>query len=435
MPASSLFCCCGDKKATSNAITDEPVNSGLRKNHTKPENGTKAGKETANPESSPKPDDPRIPLNERQKFLLIKNWKGISRRAKETGANLFVTLLSEHEELWQYFHFDSSKESNKWDMLNDEKIQNHGEAVMKLLDTVICKVNEPDEMIRLLTDQGKQHAIKKNFKPELFKVVEDPLFYSIKLILDERYTDNMDNIYRVIMTLVLDTLVESCRAEQERQLPIIDKETMATTRIAKPFKDRIYTIPNGLCMARIALTPYVGYLVVTEAYTPACIIFTMAGFTDWLDGFIARKWPSQRSLFGSIIDPVADKFLVSVLFVTLTYSALIPWPLTALVLLRDVSLITGGFVKRYQLMKPPITLQRFFDPSVDAVRVLPTLMSKINTTLQLSLVAFSLLAPVFDFVDHPALTLLCAATAYTTIHSGFQYVGGNAMRRVKASNK
>uniref|UniRef100_A0A0N5C040 cardiolipin synthase (CMP-forming) n=1 Tax=Strongyloides papillosus TaxID=174720 RepID=A0A0N5C040_STREA len=198
----------------------------------------------------------------------------------------------------------------------------------------------------------------------------------------------------------------------------------------KKFKDRIYTIPNALCLARISLTPVIGYLVITEAYVPACTLFVFAGITDFLDGFIARRWPSQRSLFGSIIDPVADKFLVSVLFVTLTYSGLIPWQLTGLVLARDISLITGGFIKRYQILQKPITLQRFFDPSVDPVEMKPTLMSKINTALQLSLVAFSLTAPIFDFTNHPALTALCWVTAYTTLHSGLQYIGGKAMKKV-----
>uniref|UniRef100_A0AAF5HY14 cardiolipin synthase (CMP-forming) n=2 Tax=Strongyloides stercoralis TaxID=6248 RepID=A0AAF5HY14_STRER len=197
----------------------------------------------------------------------------------------------------------------------------------------------------------------------------------------------------------------------------------------KKFKDRIYTIPNLLCGIRILSTPFIGYLVTSEAYTPACLLFTFAGLTDFLDGFIARNWPSQRSLFGSIIDPVADKFLISVLFVTLTYSQLIPWQLTTLVLSRDISLIVGGFIKRYQILQKPITLRRFFDPSVDPVKMLPTFMSKINTTLQLSVVAFSLAAPIFDFTNHPALTVLCWITAYTTVHSGLQYIGGKAMKK------
>ncbi|CEF62069.1 Cardiolipin synthase [Strongyloides ratti] len=198
----------------------------------------------------------------------------------------------------------------------------------------------------------------------------------------------------------------------------------------KTFKDRIYTIPNLLCGIRILSTPLIGYLVIYEAYQPACILFILAGVTDFLDGFIARHWPSQRSLFGSIIDPVADKFLVSVLFVTLTYSQLIPWQLTTLVLSRDISLIIGGFIKRYQILQKPVTFKRFFDPSVDPVKMLPTFISKINTTLQLSLVAFSLAAPIFDFTNHPALTALCWITAYTTVHSGLQYIGGKAMKKV-----
>jgi cardiolipin synthase len=200
-------------------------------------------------------------------------------------------------------------------------------------------------------------------------------------------------------------------------------------------KDNIMTIPNGLCILRIALTPVVGYWVVQNHFFAACALFTFAGITDLLDGFIARRYESQRSLLGTMLDPVADKLLVSTLFVTLTYVNLIPIALTSLIILRDVLLVGGGFYRRYQILEPPLTFKRFFDPSVSSVRVVPTLTSKINTALQLSLVTFSLASPVFGFVGHPALTTLGFVTAGTTIISGLQYIGGNAMIKVPKLEK
>ncbi|KAH7730822.1 Protein CRLS-1 b [Aphelenchoides avenae] len=196
-------------------------------------------------------------------------------------------------------------------------------------------------------------------------------------------------------------------------------------------KDRIFTIPNGLCLVRICATPLIGYLVVQQSYTIAFGLFVAAGFTDMLDGFIARHWPSQRSMLGSMLDPVADKLLVSTLFVTLTYSQLIPVLLTALVILRDVLLVAGGFIYRYRYMEPPITLRRYFDTSVSSIQITPTLMSKLNTVLQLTLVAVSLAAPVFDFVGHPFLTGLGVVTGTTTVYSGLQYIGGKAVVPIK----
>jgi cardiolipin synthase len=142
-------------------------------------------------------------------------------------------------------------------------------------------------------------------------------------------------------------------------------------------KDNAYTIPNGLCILRIAMTPVIGTLVVYAHYPLACGLFAFAGFTDLLDGYIARHWPSQRSLLGSMLDPVADKLLVTSLFITLTYVHLIPVALTAVVILRDVCLVAGGFIRRYQLLDPPVTLKRYFDPSVSSVQITPTFFSKV----------------------------------------------------------
>uniref|UniRef100_A0A914D370 Uncharacterized protein n=1 Tax=Acrobeloides nanus TaxID=290746 RepID=A0A914D370_9BILA len=69
------------------------------------------------------------------------------------------------------------------------------------------------------------------------------------------------------------------------------------------------------------------------------------------------------------------------------------------------------------------------------MNITPTLVSKLNTVLQVSLAALSLASPVFDFAGHPALTGLCFLTGGTTIYSGLQYIGGDAMRPVKRSNK
>lgn len=98
-----------------------------------------------------------------------------------------------------------------------------------------------------------------------------------------------------------------------------------------------------------------------------------------LDGFIARTWPTQKSALGSALDPLADKILISVLYVSLTYAELIPgtslsaWmsccvvgaffkvnsalllaPLTALVIFRDIGLIAAVFWVRYKTVPPPV---------------------------------------------------------------------------------
>ncbi|XP_074845440.1 cardiolipin synthase (CMP-forming) isoform X2 [Carettochelys insculpta] len=160
-----------------------------------------------------------------------------------------------------------------------------------------------------------------------------------------------------------------------------------------------WTIPNILSLARIGLAPVLGYLIVEEDFNIALGVFALAGITDLLDGFIARNWASQKSALGSALDPLADKILISVLYVSLTCANLIPVPLTTLIILRDVVLIAAVFYVRYKTLPPPRTLSRYFNPCYATAQLKPTFISKMNTVVQLILVAASLAAPVFNYVD------------------------------------
>ncbi|XP_042898005.1 probable cardiolipin synthase (CMP-forming) [Parasteatoda tepidariorum] len=187
-------------------------------------------------------------------------------------------------------------------------------------------------------------------------------------------------------------------------------------------KENILTVPNGLCVLRIISTPLLGYLVISEYYTTSLGIFMFAGFTDLIDGYIARNFPNQQTMIGSFLDPAADKLLISTLFVTLTINGLIPVPLTSLIIIRDAVLFGAGFYIRYVSLPPPKTLTRYFDMSFVTARLSPTNISKINTGIQLALVAASLAAPVFSFVDHFYLHVLWYITGTTTILSAASYV-------------
>uniref|UniRef100_A0A8C8DSD0 cardiolipin synthase (CMP-forming) n=1 Tax=Oryzias sinensis TaxID=183150 RepID=A0A8C8DSD0_9TELE len=115
-----------------------------------------------------------------------------------------------------------------------------------------------------------------------------------------------------------------------------------------------WTIPNLLCVCRILLAPFLGHLVVQQRFDLSLALFVLAGATDLLDGYIARRWPTQKSALGSALDPLADKILISILYVSLTYAELIPAPLTALVIFRDVGLIAAVFWVRYKTVPPPV---------------------------------------------------------------------------------
>ncbi|KTF90902.1 hypothetical protein cypCar_00026836 [Cyprinus carpio] len=144
----------------------------------------------------------------------------------------------------------------------------------------------------------------------------------------------------------------------------------------KELYENPWTIPNYLCMARILLSPVLGYLIMEQYFHVSLGLFVLAGATDLLDGYIARNWPNQKSALGSALDPLADKILISILYVSLTCAQLIPGR--------------------------PCVFQ-------------------INTGVQLFLVAASLAAPVFHYTDSVLLQSLWYITALTTAASGYSY--------------
>ncbi|CAH3046319.1 unnamed protein product [Porites evermanni] len=121
-------------------------------------------------------------------------------------------------------------------------------------------------------------------------------------------------------------------------------------------REDIFTIPNLLSTLRILATPVLGYLVITEDFVSSLALFGVAGITDMLDGFIARNFKNQKSVLGTILDPLADKILMSVLTVSLTLVSLLPVPLTALILSRDALLIGYAFYLRFKSLPSPVSM-------------------------------------------------------------------------------
>ncbi|XP_057662772.1 probable cardiolipin synthase (CMP-forming) [Diorhabda carinulata] len=187
-------------------------------------------------------------------------------------------------------------------------------------------------------------------------------------------------------------------------------------------RENVYTIPNFLCVARIALTPYLGFLIVQSQFEGALWVMGIAATTDLLDGWIARTWKSQSSKMGSFLDPMADKILIGTLFLSLTYVDLIPLMLTGLIIARDVILLASGFVIRYLSLPPPRTISRYFDVTHATAQLAPTFISKVNTAVQLLLVGSTLAAPVFHYIGHPALEALWYITGTTTMAAGVSYI-------------
>ena len=149
----------------------------------------------------------------------------------------------------------------------------------------------------------------------------------------------------------------------------------------QPKTDRVWTIPNILTFIRIGTSPLLGYLIVSHQYPAALTLFIASGLTDLIDGWIARRYPSQASALGSFLDPLADKILVGVVVISLAYVNLIPLWLLALILSRDVAIMCVAAYLRVKSVSPPRTLRKILDMKQATVQLYPTFVSKVGFRL------------------------------------------------------
>ncbi|CAJ0829976.1 5749_t:CDS:2 [Entrophospora sp. SA101] len=164
-----------------------------------------------------------------------------------------------------------------------------------------------------------------------------------------------------------------------------------------PKRENIWNVPNVFTLSRLAASPIIGYFILNQQYELALGLFFYAGISDLLDGFIARKY-NMKTMVGTVMDPLADKTLMTVLTVTLAMKNLLPAPIAIIILGRDVGLIIASFYYRYISLPHPKTLTRFFDMSIPSAEV--------NTTLQLVLMGTTISGPIFGWVDSQALVTL-----------------------------
>ncbi|KAL2164558.1 hypothetical protein VTH06DRAFT_3775 [Thermothelomyces fergusii] len=187
-------------------------------------------------------------------------------------------------------------------------------------------------------------------------------------------------------------------------------------------RENIYTIPNILTASRLVAAPFIGYCILHDYHAAALSLFAYAGITDALDGWIARRW-NLKTVVGTVIDPMADKTLMTVLTVALAMKGALPLWLAVIILGRDVGLAISAVYYRWISLPPPKTLARYWDFSLPSAEVRPTQISKYNTALQLGLMGLTTLAPVIPAVDlSTPLSILQYVVATTTVWSGASYV-------------
>ncbi|KAM0511959.1 hypothetical protein ACHAPE_009315 [Trichoderma viride] len=200
-----------------------------------------------------------------------------------------------------------------------------------------------------------------------------------------------------------------------------DKEVAEKQKSTPAVHEDIYTIPNFLTVTRIAASPVIGYLILQDANTWAVGLLAYAGLSDLVDGWIARRW-NRRTVVGTIIDPMADKILMTILTVCLAVKGALPVWVATIILGRDVGLAISAIYWRWVSLPPPKTFSRYWDFSLPSAEVRPTTISKYNTFLQLALVGLTTAAPILSVDLAQTLTILQYIVATTTIWSGASYI-------------
>lgn len=187
--------------------------------------------------------------------------------------------------------------------------------------------------------------------------------------------------------------------------------------------EKVWNLPNTLTFARLFASPVIGYLILHEQHVAALSLFALAGVTDVIDGYIARKWNLQ-TVVGSVIDPMADKTLMTILTVCLAVKGALPVWCAGVILGRDVALAISAIYFRWISLPPPKTMSRYWDFSLPSAEVHPTNISKLNTALQLALIGACVANPIVgESADWAAaLEAMQYTVATTTVWSGLSYV-------------
>ena len=172
-------------------------------------------------------------------------------------------------------------------------------------------------------------------------------------------------------------------------------------------KNRFWTAPNQITLLRLIFIPFVIISVFDGDWLWALGLLLAAAVSDALDGLLARAL-QQQTLLGQYLDPLADKLLLSSLFLVLSFVKKIPWKYTVLVFTRDLCIVATAVV-----LYATVGFRDFR----------PSIFGKLNTACQIATVYFVVLAQVVEARWLAALVklLLYATFTFTTV-SGVHYV-------------
>lgn len=212
-----------------------------------------------------------------------------------------------------------------------------------------------------------------------------------------------------------------CRQFQRCNKAVNNGVSFSSSKNENNVWDQLTTLPNLITLGRIAATPYLSYLIITEQHQAALMGCGLAALSDLVDGYLAKQFDMSTTV-GAYLDPIADKFLVNVLAVSLWYNGILPTPLVGLWLGKDVVLVLGSFwyVFGQQRQRP----RRQKSTIIPSFQVRPTRISKLNTGLQFITLSVGILHPLVGLQD--VLTILCWTTGATSVASLVSYLDYSA---------
>lgn len=175
-------------------------------------------------------------------------------------------------------------------------------------------------------------------------------------------------------------------------------------------------LPNALTFSRLLLAVPLGILILRQEFAWALGIACLAGLTDGLDGFFARRL-NALSRFGAALDPIADKVLITVSFLTFAQVELIPWYLAIAVIARDLVIVFGASC--YHLFIGPFEFAA-------------SRLSKANMFIQICFCALVLIAQVTPIIPGDAITAGMLAVLFIAASSGFDYVMSWTVKAIKS---
>jgi cardiolipin synthase len=165
-------------------------------------------------------------------------------------------------------------------------------------------------------------------------------------------------------------------------------------------------LPNFITLARMLMTPLAVMMIISQRFLPAFLIFILAGVSDAVDGFIAKRF-NLRSELGAYLDPLADKALLISIYVSLAIYAGLPAWIAITVVSRDVMILMAVLIS-WLLDKP--------------VEIRPVWISKLNTVAQITLAGVALGVRAYGLEEPLLQAALEWVVAATTVASGGVYI-------------